>query len=485
MLSRTLIFFIALPSGRYQIVPMRFLKAFIILAFLLSPLAAEDLHRFSISAGAGLVTLTGGSPPWYTVDKAFGAEFDTYLKDKWRMGFAIRTFRIFDDSSAHSEFKLGSDKDSRLTAWKAYDLALLLKYQLPPYQSRFSAYAGFGGGLSIWKVTDARADSTLKVVAERGETVDLSASEVFLTGRAGIQCRVSKNIGLGVTIAVDHLTGAGREFAAPVEDRLSRWNLMAGIQLSYLFGRDKWPSRWTEDRFRASGGVREPARTGAEPKAVAAVSPGTSADSDNDGIPDINDECPKTPALARGLVDIRGCPVDSDCDAVPDYRDNCPGNPLGALVDAEGCPLDSDNDGIPDGLDDCPDSEPGLAVDRTGCVDLSGLQKPMILNIKYESGSFEIDRPTRERLDDLSRILLKATGIKVEINGYTDNIGTSEANKALSQKRANRIRDYLVSKGVDTGRLTPIGRGETNFIASNSTREGRQKNRRTELVFFR
>ncbi|UCD95421.1 MAG: OmpA family protein, partial [Candidatus Zixiibacteriota bacterium] len=86
---------------------------------------------------------------------------------------------------------------------------------------------------------------------------------------------------------------------------------------------------------------------------------------------------------------------------------------------------------------------------------------------------------------ELSRILLKATGIKVEINGYTDNIGTSEANKALSQKRANRIRDYLVSKGVDTGRLTPIGRGETNFIASNATREGRQKNRRTELVFFR
>jgi len=95
---------------------------------------------------------------------------------------------------------------------------------------------------------------------------------------------------------------------------------------------------------------------------------------------------------AYGMVDLRGCPVDVDCDGVPDYLDNCPRNRLGALVDGYGCPTDGDNDGVPDGLDNCPDSDSGLAVDHNGCIDLSILEKPVILNIKYQSGSFEIDR---------------------------------------------------------------------------------------------
>jgi outer membrane protein OmpA-like peptidoglycan-associated protein len=464
---------------------MKFMKAVVILMFLLHPLAAEEYYRFSAGAGAGLTTLTGGNSPWYTIDKTFGVQFDTYLKGKWRLGFTLASFKIFDDTSAHSEFKLGSDKDSRVTAWRAYDLTLLLKYRLSPYANKFSAFAGFGGGLSIWKVTDAKTGSVLKVTAERGETVDLAASEVLLAGKAGVQYRFHETFRVGFDLTADYLTGAGREFESRVEDRLSKWNLKAGIQLSYLFGHDKWESRWGEERSPATEGLRERAGISAKPKAIAAVSPEASVDSDQDGVPDINDECPKTPSAAHGLIDIRGCPVDSDCDAIPDYRDNCPNNPLGSLVDEMGCPLDGDKDGVPDGLDDCPDSEPGLAVDRTGCIDLSELQKPMVLNIKYQSGSFEIDRSAKSRLDELSRILLKATGIKVEINGYTDNIGTSEANKALSQKRANRVRDYLVTRGVDAGRLIPIGRGEVNFIASNAIREGRQKNRRIELVFFR
>ena len=88
-------------------------------------------------------------------------------------------------------------------------------------------------------------------------------------------------------------------------------------------------------------------------------------------------------------------------------------------------------------------------------------------------------------LKRLAGILNFVTDIRLEINGYTDNVGTGSANQALSEKRARRVRDFLVANGVDTERITVFGRGETNFVASNQTAEGRAKNRRIEIVFHK
>ena len=73
----------------------------------------------------------------------------------------------------------------------------------------------------------------------------------------------------------------------------------------------------------------------------------------------------------------------------------------------------------------------------------------------------------------------------MEINGYTDNIGTDIANKNLSEKRARRVRDYLVSQGIEEGRIKAFGKGESNFVASNQSAAGRAKNRRIEIIFFK
>jgi len=136
-------------------------------------------------------------------------------------------------------------------------------------------------------------------------------------------------------------------------------------------------------------------------------------------------------------------------------------------------------------LADCPGSAVDLPVDNSGCLDLSIIEKPMILYIKYESGSFDIDRPTKIKLKKLSRILKIANNVRVDINGYTDNIGTTEANRKLSEKRALQVCDYLVSLGISQNRLNSQGRGEINFITPNDTLAGRQKNRRVELLFFK
>jgi outer membrane protein OmpA-like peptidoglycan-associated protein len=69
---------------------------------------------------------------------------------------------------------------------------------------------------------------------------------------------------------------------------------------------------------------------------------------------------------------------------------------------------------------------------------------------------------------------------RIEISGHTDNVGNPLANKTLSQKRAEACRNYIVSKGIDKGRLDAVGEGDTRPVAPNDSDEGRQRNRRIE-----
>jgi outer membrane protein OmpA-like peptidoglycan-associated protein len=212
---------------------------------------------------------------------------------------------------------------------------------------------------------------------------------------------------------------------------------------------------------------------------------GCPLDSDRDGVPDGLDDCPGTPTLARERVDIHGCPVDSDFDGVPDYADSCAFNPVGAQVDQKGCPYDSDNDGVPDGLDDCPNTLVGVEVDQHGCIDLAMFAQPMVLGIDYPPGGFDVDPHNRKRIERLAGLLNFVKDMKLDINGYTDDIGAAAANRTLSEKRAARVKGILVSLGVEEDRIKVFGQGETNFVASNQTAEGRAKNRRIEIVFYR
>ena len=72
-------------------------------------------------------------------------------------------------------------------------------------------------------------------------------------------------------------------------------------------------------------------------------------------------------------------------------------------------------------------------------------------------------------------------GLKIEISGHTDNIGTESFNELLSQRRADAVVNYLVGKGVDKNRLVAKGYGQSIPVESNDTDEGRAANRRTEF----
>lgn len=190
-----------------------------------------------------------------------------------------------------------------------------------------------------------------------------------------------------------------------------------------------------------------------EPAPAAAVSASSdtygSGDSDGDGVNNSSDRCANTPAGAE--VDMRGCALDSDGDGVADYKDRCANTPSGVAVDAMGCPVKD---------------EVVLTVDRLG----------------FAFDSATLDTQSRSALDAAVAVIKSHSSVKMDVVGYTDTSGPEAYNQKLSERRAQAAVDYLVSKGVDAGQLRAVGRGESAPVASNDSKDGRERNRRVELI---
>lgn len=212
---------------------------------------------------------------------------------------------------------------------------------------------------------------------------------------------------------------------------------------------------------------------------------GDIVDDDGDGVNNDKDHCPGTPAGVQ--VDDKGCPIDSDGDGVPDYLDKCPRDSARAIskgVDAEGCPIDSDKDGVPDYRDRCPGTPFGAKVDADGCALFVGDKVVSLVgDVTFAFGKWSLSSQGKASLDGVINNIVSQSNLVrgVEVEGHTDSVGSAKYNMKLSQRRANSVRDYMVSKGVAAGLIKAIGKGEENPIADNKTKVGRAKNRRVEI----
>ncbi len=102
--------------------------------------------------------------------------------------------------------------------------------------------------------------------------------------------------------------------------------------------------------------------------------------------------------------------------------------------------------------------------------------------VYFDTGSAKIKPESYSTLDqNVSKIRNSHRDLRIVVVGYTDDRGSETMNQRLSERRADSVKTYFVSKGIDSSRITSIGRGESNPIATNSTVDGRAQNRRIEL----
>ncbi|MEE2960900.1 MAG: OmpA family protein [Myxococcota bacterium] len=219
-------------------------------------------------------------------------------------------------------------------------------------------------------------------------------------------------------------------------------------------------------------------------------------DNDQDGILDQDDKCPNKPEDFDTFEDEDGCPdPDNDQDKIIDSKDLCPLEPetINDVDDKDGCPeLDKDQDGLVDSVDKCPLEAEILNnfEDEDGCPD----EGPPLIRVKsteieilmqkkivfYEVGRARLLKQSKKVLDTVVSALKNHREIlQVRVIGHTDRTGRYKVNLEVSKLRAKWVRWYLIQNGIAPERIITGAKASKQPIATNKTKRGRQKNRRT------
>jgi OOP family OmpA-OmpF porin len=158
---------------------------------------------------------------------------------------------------------------------------------------------------------------------------------------------------------------------------------------------------------------------------------------------------------------------DSDGDGVADKLDKCPGTPGNTVVDGAGCPLVT-----PKPVEKVIITEEDRRVVRDA-----------IKNLEFDLGKATIRSKSFPTLNRVANLLV-TKNFSLKLAGHTDNTGSAALNMRLSKERAESVKAYLVSQGVNASRVEATGYGLTQPIATNKTAAGRQKNRRVEFTLY-
>jgi OmpA-OmpF porin, OOP family len=127
-------------------------------------------------------------------------------------------------------------------------------------------------------------------------------------------------------------------------------------------------------------------------------------------------------------------------------------------------------------------NEPRLNLKLTMRYEREELPVFVLDGVEFTTGKATLRPDSYARLDSMVEYMTHKKSARIEISGHTDNAGKKAVNKKLSQQRADAVRDYLISKGIEKDRIKAVGYGDEKPIAPNDTSEGRQKNRRIEAI---
>ncbi|GEM_PF-2946753 len=168
---------------------------------------------------------------------------------------------------------------------------------------------------------------------------------------------------------------------------------------------------------------------------------------------------------------------DTDGDGVADKDDRCPHTKRGVMVDEHGCPI-----GRSTFKTYTPATVNAPAPKRKRFAIPPIPRDRVVMSINYGPNQVDIPAAEREKIRQLVKRLNKTGYRYITIEGYTDNSGTPEQNQRISQKRAEAAKELMIRYGIDSEKITAIGKGELNPIANNEVPEGRALNRRIEII---
>lgn len=158
-------------------------------------------------------------------------------------------------------------------------------------------------------------------------------------------------------------------------------------------------------------------------------------------------------------------------EAPPSRRDG----DLDGLIDRlDGCPARAETYNEYRDWDGCPDPNPSRVI-------LQGSQLALKEQVQFSLGKGLLLQASTPLLEDIYRHLSEKPSLVIRIEGHTDSVGRPQANKTLSELRAQAVRSWLVAKGIDGARIKAVGMGAEVPLATNDTEYGRMQNRRVEI----
>ncbi len=489
------------------------------LALPAAPARAEDLSgRTGLGLELGAMKLTGGENDYSKVDEHATLVFRRGLSAHWSLELAVKygwvrpgVMPSADELHPEAGFTAESFAPLYTVLWQPRFGVL---YHFAP-QHRVSPFLGLAAGVTSWRVKYLYDEDpglspggvTEIGYDEDGEQVKLNGTDPTGTVSGGFDVFLSKSLSFGLGARYHVFPGNKKDNiglsdnwnfrdlpeAGPAHVDANTSMLEAFAGLTVHFGQNDSDGDGLVNRLDACPD---------EPEDVDGFEDADGCpdlDNDRDGVLDKRDKCPNEPEDKDGFEDADGCPdPDNDGDGILDAQDQCPdeAEDKDGFEDADGCPdPDNDGDNVLDAFDKCPDTPAGTAVDAEGCpipkaAPAPAPAVPPVMEIKQElilkgvnfiTGSAQLTPESSSILDEVARSLEAYPDIALEIRGHTDAAGASEANRALSQRRAISVRDYLIGKGISPARLSAVGFGEDYPIADNDTAAGRALNRRVEI----
>jgi OOP family OmpA-OmpF porin len=421
------------------------------------PFSSESSFRtWSIGVGAGVLTpytIFGSNSRQDYRNPGSQLGYSAYIKKQILPSFGLSLDYLGGKvSGANAMAEPGSYARDSYETKLNYAVTLNANFTLANINWRhqkgyIQPYLSLGGGIMGYKPVTTDASGTV-IPFKNGETIN----EFIVPVGAGIKFNIASgvNLDLGYSVAFsnsDNLDGftagsandrfsyghVGLEFALGKRSKpqLATHNPVASMRTEYL-----WENQNTKTQLQS--------QIDAEKTANAKLRSDLDATNAN---------------LAKFTAD-------SDGDGVPDFYDKCPATPAGTKVDGSGCPLPVTKD-----------------VKVYVTEEDKKVVKEAIRNLEFDFGKSTIRSKSYPSLNRVAGLLIEKN-FSLKLAGHTDNVGSDAANLKLSKERAESIKSYLVSQGVNASRVEATGYGESQPIASNKTAKGRQANRRVEFTLY-